>query len=108
MEEPSYDSSSPMSMQKMNTNVSGRQLVDASNPPSNPGQIYENPLQKQYSYQGRSPIKKEKGGKLGAIYNPNSLDPHRVPMDPAHNMIAGVATNYGVQAQQGPVNQVKV
>ena len=49
-------------------------------------------LRNQYSStsstQNISPILRnirEKGGKLGAIYNPNSLNPHYVQEDPTRN-----------------------
>ena len=30
------------------------------------------------------------------MYNPNTIDPRRVAVDPEHENIAGVATNYGI------------
>ena len=34
-------------------------------------------------------------GKLGALYNPNKIDPRRVVTDPLTDKPAGVTTNYG-------------
>ena len=42
-----------------------------------------------------SPVK-EKYGKLGALYNPNNIDP-RLYDSPDKVKQAGVSTNYGVQ-----------
>ena len=43
----------------------------------------------------RSPLK-EKYGKIGSLYNPNYVDPRKIPMDSLANKPAGVNTNYGI------------
>ena len=55
----------------------------------------QSPLVHKYSYDGtRSPPRTK--NKIGALYNPNSVDPRRVQVDPSYDQIAGVATNYGL------------
>ena len=54
----------------------------------------QSPLVNKYSFDGRSPPRSK--AKVGALYNPNSVDPRKVRVEPQNDVIAGVATNYGL------------
>lgn len=76
-------------------------FVQAANPNAI-GNGLEETIEGLKREQRNSPGKSK--NKLGALYNPNYVDPRILPQNMTQGVAAGVKTNYGLQMERGRKN----